>query len=44
MMRPGHEAWVTMTIAPGRYFTSCATSEGDKIHAQLGMIEEFEIP
>jgi hypothetical protein len=39
----GHELLLDITLGPGRYFAACATPEGDKIHAQLGMIEEFEI-
>jgi uncharacterized cupredoxin-like copper-binding protein len=41
---PGHEIWVTLDLEPGRYFVACGTPEGEQIHAQLGMIEEFEIP
>jgi hypothetical protein len=40
----GGEAWVSLNLPPGRYFMSCATPEADgEIHAQKGMIEEFEI-
>jgi uncharacterized cupredoxin-like copper-binding protein len=42
-MAPGTEAWMHLALEPGRYFIACGTLEGGKIHAQLGMIEEFEI-
>lgn len=42
-MAPGQEGWVVLTLVPGRYLIVCGTPEGDVIHAQLGMLEEFEI-
>lgn len=43
-MAPGREAWVPVTFEPGRYFIACATPEGEVMHAQLGMVEEFRDP
>ena len=42
-MAPGKEGWLPLTLEPGRYFIACGTPEGDVIHAQMGMIEEFEV-
>ena len=42
-MAPATNARVLLDLAPGKYFVACGTLEGDKIHAQLGMIEQFEI-
>ena len=46
-LAPGREGWAELDLPPGRYFVACGTPEktpeGTKIHAQLGMIEEFAI-
>jgi uncharacterized cupredoxin-like copper-binding protein len=42
-MVAGQEGWLALTLSPGRYFIACGTPEGDVIHAQMGMREEFEI-
>ena len=42
-MAPGGEGWIPLTLPSGRYFMACGTPEGDRIHAQLGMLEEFEV-
>ena len=43
-MAPGTEAWASLDLRSGKYFVACGTPEGGKIHAQLGMIEQFEVP
>jgi hypothetical protein len=42
-MESGRETWATLTLPPGHYFMACGVPEGDQIHAQLGMLEEFTI-
>ena len=42
-MASGREGWLLLNLPPGRYFIACGTPEGDVIHAQMGMIEEFDI-
>lgn len=42
-MAPGREGWIVLTLVPGRYLMACGTPEGDVIHAQLGMLDEFEL-
>lgn len=42
-LAPGRTVWLPLSLTPGHYFMACGTPEGDQIHAQLGMIEEFEI-
>lgn len=43
-MAPNTEGWMHLDLEPGRYFIACGTLEDGKIHAQLGMIEEFAVP
>jgi len=43
-MAPAHEAWARLSLSAGRYFIACGEPEGDKIHAQLGMLLEFTVP
>lgn len=46
-LAPGREGLMHLDLTPGRYFAACGTPEqgpeGTKIHAQMGMVEVFEI-
>lgn len=46
-LAPGREGWVELELPAGRYLVACGTPEagpdGVKIHAQMGMVELFEI-
>ena len=47
-LAPGREGWVELDFPPGQYLAACGTPEpgpdGVTIHAQMGMVEVFEIP
>ncbi len=47
-LAPGREGWAELDLTPGRYLAACGTPEpgpdGVRIHAQMGMVEVFEIP
>jgi hypothetical protein len=47
-LAPGREGWVELDLPPGSYLAACGTPEpgpeGVMLHAQMGMVEVFEIP
>ena len=47
-LAPGRDGWAEFDLAPGRYLAACGTPEpgpsGVQLHAQMGMVEVFEIP
>jgi hypothetical protein len=47
-LAPGRDGWVELELLPGHYFAACGTPEsgpdGVRIHAQMGMIDVFEVP
>ena len=45
-LHPGEEAWVELTLAPGRYFIVCQVQAAadDRPHYKHGMFTEFQVP
>jgi uncharacterized protein YbaA (DUF1428 family) len=39
----GRELWVMLDLAPGHDFLGCGVPEGEKLHAQPGMLQKFRI-
>lgn len=46
-LAPGRDGWVEVDLLPGQYLAACGTPEsapdGVTLHAQMGMVEVFEI-
>ena len=44
----GREGWAELDLSPGQYLVACGTPEpgpnGVQLHAQMGMVDVFEIP